>query len=1768
MFSKHHRRHNKQVVSSGRCLRVLRVSFTLLAILSLAAFAAVFVNPFGGGASAAALPASGVDCGCTKVGDYQDPKKGVLPAMHPDGTPTSPLKTYVVSQQVIGSDPKQTTIQITVKKVSGGATVLSTEVPGPGNVRFGFSKDDKRFVLRFKGVGMHHVRLYKMDVAAGQQALSLHEFSYNDTNSIVHFSPNAKYLFYSGIVYNNTIPTNQLLFLDAATGAQAYHAELLPKSAPGDPDDTFGSVSWGWGPDTRDRTFAVEHVTAQNQTRFFAVNLEAGAPVVDELQAAISGYWQFSPCGDVVALLEQTTPTTLDVWLRGTLNNLSVASKQGITDFTPIVTTNSTKHQLKHGTLDNVVVTEDLAANAAPKVCPAPPPTPTPTPVNDSLAKATALTNNSGNFSGNSSGATKESGEPAHAGDAGGKSVWFTWTATSSGRAQFTATGTTFNTLIAAYTGSAVGALTPVASNANGKSSAINFPVSAGVSYKIAVDGAGGTGGSYSLAWQFSLAPSNDSFANASAIPSATPTGQVTGSSQNATKEAGEPAHAGDAGGRSLWYTWTAPASGIVKFTTTGSGFNTLLAVYTGAAVSSLTPVASDKNGSSSTVSFPVLANEGYKIALDGAAGVGGAARLSWEFKQGPPNDFFSRAVALQGTDAILAATNRDATKEAGEPAHAGHPGSASVWYKYTAPADGSLRVEVTATEPGDNLDTLLAVYKGSSVDQLTLVRQNDAPPSGVGSRVRFRVEANQTYYIAVDSKPRLTDTGLILPPGGEFSLRHLAGPPPPANDDFASALPVAPDATQFTGTNAGAFSEDGEPAHSTHPAESSVWYSWTAPESGMSTVRVCADSLYRVSVYTGPEVSQLTCVGCRGFALPESGLNRQDIEVTKGTTYFIAVDGGETEGSFDVTLTRPDPFVTMFEPTRIPLPGDAKGLVPRAFNDGDAVVGTSFHRTENNTIESKAFLHEGGQTTEIGEWEPNGINNLREVVGATWATAQEQERAVVWRDGQLTQLDFGALNVWDSEAVAINDRRPHAQIVGRVTFTENGATKQRAFLYENGQVTDLGTLGGVNSEATAINNAGQVTGVAETASGQKHAFLWEGGVMKDLGPIPDGAPYSLARGLSSTGSVTGNGGDTSPSPVRTAFLRKPDGTVTLLGGANCDGPTPGPGYGFAVNRNDLVVGASDNHYFRSNAFLYHTGVLYNLDALVNQTAELPQDWGLTHAVAVNDRGQVLAYQGHEGFENAAGYLLRPTRQLVPAPAYTLTGRVVNPAGAGLAGVTVRLDGTRAAEAVTDASGAYRFEGLRANGSYRATPTLGGRVFAPASQSVNDLRQDESFGDIVLLDAQPSPTPTPEATPTPTPESTPTPAPSPTPTPEATPTPTPEATPTPIPTPTPTPEATPTPTPVPGTVTISGRVAKGDTNGDVPDVTINLSGDVNATTQTDGQGRYSFAGLPSGGSYTVKASHPGSRFAPPSRTYIACKADRTADFQVASPGKEIPTPAQAVGYLELPDVACPDDGCNYGPVPSAEAARFVVNHYLDFLGRGPDTAGLNFWKSELDSCGEDAGCREVKRVHVSAAFFLSIESQETGYLVYRAHKAAFGDLPGAPVPVRLDEFLTETQSLGRGVVVNAPGWEQALEENKRSYFNALVAGPRFAQLYPATMTGAEFVEALDRNAGRVLSPAERDSLSADLVTGAQSRAQVLRTVAENHGLRNREFNRAFVMMEYFGYLRRDPDGAPDWSFEGYNFWLDKLNQFDGDFVKAEMVRAFITSDEYRKRFGQ
>jgi len=259
------------------------------------------------------------------------------------------------------------------------------------------------------------------------------------------------------------------------------------------------------------------------------------------------------------------------------------------------------------------------------------------------------------------------------------------------------------------------------------------------------------------------------------------------------------------------------------------------------------------------------------------------------------------------------------------------------------------------------------------------------------------------------------------------------------------------------------------------------------------------------------------------------------------------------------------------------------------------------------------------------------------------------------------------------------------------------------------------------------------------------------------------------------------------------------------------------------------------------------------------------------------------------------------------------------------------------------------------------------------------------------------------------------------------------------------------------------------------------------------------------------------------------------------------------------------------PGPNANSidhARFYVRqHYLDFLNRAADQGGLDFWADQITSCGTDAACTELRKVNVSAAYFLSIEFQQTGYLAYRTYKAAYGNIPGAPVPVTWQEFLPDTQAIGAGVQVGFGDWEQQLESNKNSFAQAFVSRKRFTDLYPSGMTPAQFVDALNQNAGGALSPGERDVLVDDLANNRKGRAQVLRSVAEDPSLGQAEFNRAFVLMQYFGYLRRDPNSGPDTNFDGYSFWLHKLNEFNGNFVRAEMVKAFILSGEYRKRFG-
>ena len=270
-----------------------------------------------------------------------------------------------------------------------------------------------------------------------------------------------------------------------------------------------------------------------------------------------------------------------------------------------------------------------------------------------------------------------------------------------------------------------------------------------------------------------------------------------------------------------------------------------------------------------------------------------------------------------------------------------------------------------------------------------------------------------------------------------------------------------------------------------------------------------------------------------------------------------------------------------------------------------------------------------------------------------------------------------------------------------------------------------------------------------------------------------------------------------------------------------------------------------------------------------------------------------------------------------------------------------------------------------------------------------------------------------------------------------------------------------------------------------------------------------------------------------------------------------------------------------GPNPVKDASFdtdfFVRQHYIDFFNREADPSGLAFWKNQIDECTTQE-CREIRRINVSAAFFVSIEFQQTGYLVYKANQAAFnsGEF------LKLRDFLPDTQEIGRGVIINQPGADAQLEANKQKFFNSFVQRAAFLApgAYPITLTAAQFVDKLNANtfdpsnqgSGGALTQGERDALVAQLSTSVSSpvlRAQVLRAVAENGVFNSRQFNKAFVLMQYFGYLRRNPNDLPEpgLDFGGYNFWLTKLNQFNGNFVNAEMVKAFIVSGEYQGRFG-
>jgi CSLREA domain-containing protein len=250
--------------------------------------------------------------------------------------------------------------------------------------------------------------------------------------------------------------------------------------------------------------------------------------------------------------------------------------------------------------------------------------------------------------------------------------------------------------------------------------------------------------------------------------------------------------------------------------------------------------------------------------------------------------------------------------------------------------------------------------------------------------------------------------------------------------------------------------------------------------------------------------------------------------------------------------------------------------------------------------------------------------------------------------------------------------------------------------------------------------------------------------------------------------------------------------------------------------------------------------------------------------------------------------------------------------------------------------------------------------------------------------------------------------------------------------------------------------------------------------------------------------------------------------------------------------------------------EFVCQHYHDFLNRMPDVGGQNFWTNQIEECGANLACIQVRRVNVSAAFFLSIEFQETGFYVIRAQRAAFGKISDvAARRLTYLQVIRDARRVGEGVSVGLPGWEQKLEANRQAYAEQIVGSTEFITMYPLSMTATQYVAALFTSAVVTPSSVEtQEAVAAFGGGGTPGRVAAFRKVVDSQSMRNREFRGAFVLMQYFGYLRRNPTDAPDVDDSGYQFWLAKLNQFNGNFQQAEMVKAFISSVEYRQRFGQ
>jgi len=553
--------------------------------------------------------------------------------------------------------------------------------------------------------------------------------------------------------------------------------------------------------------------------------------------------------------------------------------------------------------------------------------------------------------------------------------------------------------------------------------------------------------------------PANDNFSNRVTV--AKNSVSLAAISVDATKETGEPSHAGNAGAKSIWWSWHPSATGLATITTKGSSFNTLLAVYTGFNLTNLTEVVANDDapagGVSSLVTFQATAGTNYEVAVDGFDGAAGNVLLNFSILVRPVNDNFTNSIAITGSVATVTDSNVLATAEPREPIHAGIGGGNSVWWSWTPVSAG----QATVSTVGSDFDTALAVYTGTALTNLSVVATNDDDPAGGNtSRVDFVALPGTTYYIAVDGSGGAT---------GNIVLSTT-----PFNDPFSDRIVLTGSNITTLGFNAFATKDSQEPDHAGNPGGKSLWWSWTAPQSGPTTISTVGSSFDTLlAIYTGSSLASLTLVAADDNDAYGNLTAVVTFSAVAGQTYQIAVDGANgASGMIKLSISISDYVII-----DIGAPPGYNNSACYSINQSNVVVG--------------AFM------TEAPDFTPHAF--------------------ISSSSGGIQAL---ITNDIESQANCINDSN---QVVGYMRTLSNNHT---AFLWQTGMVRDLGSLSASDprSEAAYIDNAGRVVGWSVATNGSIHGFLWEAGVMIDLGAV--GSSRTTAAGLNGPGFIVGTSTD------------------------------------------------------------------------------------------------------------------------------------------------------------------------------------------------------------------------------------------------------------------------------------------------------------------------------------------------------------------------------------------------------------------------------------------------------------------------------------------------------------------------------------------------------------------------------------------------------------------------------------------------------------------